>query len=271
MKIAMIQITSVLEPKANLEKIQAYINQAKNEMAIEAVFLPEVFYSMSNGEEPTPYLVDKNNEHYRNIQNLAKKNNVYLLGGTAASINSDREKVLNRNYNFDPDGNELTFYDKIHLFRVDLSRHESKTIIDEALVYQAGSKAKVLEIEKWKIGLSICFDLRFPELYRHYFVNGANLLTISSAFTIPTGKAHWETLVRARAIENQSYVVATNQFGIHNEKIKTYGHSLIVDPWGEVLVDLGEKEGVAVCELSLSQVEKVRKRLEVSPKLRSLL
>jgi predicted amidohydrolase len=107
-------------------------------------------------------------------------------------------------------------------------------------------------------------------LYRHYFLKGANLLTVASAFTVPTGMAHWETLLRARAIENQSYVVACNQYGTHNDKIKTYGHSLVISPWGKVLVDLGEGEGVATIELELSEVEKVRSRLYVKPTLMNL-
>ena len=270
MKVALIQITSTLDPQVNLEKIQQLIDEAKQEMDVEAVFLPEVFYSMSSGNEATPYLVSKDNEHYKNIQNLAKRNNVYLLGATAATANPDGEKVINRNYNFDPTGIELTHYDKMHLFSVDLSAHESKTVLDEGRVYQCGNEPKLLDINEWRIGLGICFDLRFPELYRHYFDQGANLLTVASAFTVPTGKAHWEVLVRARAIENQSYVIAANQWGDHNEKIKTYGHSLIVDPWGVVLADLGEKEGFAVCEILISEVDKVRARLNVKSKFKSI-
>jgi len=267
MKIAIIQLCSALEPEANLSKIQKFIDEAKSQMDIEAVFLPEVFYSMSNGVEPTPHLVEKGNDHYNKIRQLAIKNKVYLLGGTAATKNHNGAKVLNRNYNFSPMGVELTSYDKMHLFSVDLSETESKTVIDESMVYASGDKPQTLDIGPWKMGLSICFDLRFPELYRSYFDKGVNLITISSAFTVPTGKAHWEVLNRARAIENQSYVVATNQWGDHNEKIKTYGHSLLINPWGEVLIDLGEKEGVATFELDISEVEKVRKRMNVKPNI----
>ena len=270
MKIAAIQLCSALEPKANLDKIQKFIDEARAESAIEAVFLPEVFYSMSDGTEATPYLVEKDNEHYKNIQNIAIKNNVYLIGGTAATVAPNTHKVFNRTYNFAPDGSELTNYDKMHLFSVDLSRHSSKTVIDEGIVYQCGNEPKLLELNEWKIGLGICFDLRFPELFRHYFTQGANLMTMASAFTVPTGKAHWETLVRARAIENQSYVVAVDQWGEHNEKIKTYGHTMIVSPWGEIIAKAGEGEGYILAELDINEVEKVKGRLDVRPKLREI-
>ena len=270
MKITAIQLCSALEPQSNLDKIQGFIDQAKNESDIEAVFLPEVFYSMSDGTEATPYLVEKDNEHYKNIQNLVKANNVYLIGGTAATVAPDSEKVFNRTYNFGPDGSELTNYDKMHLFSVDLSRHTSKTVIDEGIVYQCGNEPKLLEIQDWKVGLGVCFDLRFPELYRHYYTQGANIMTVASAFTVPTGKAHWETLVRARAIENQAYVVDVDQWGNHNDKIKTYGHSLIVSPWGEIIADAGEGEGFILADLDLQEVEKVKNRLDISPKMRTI-
>ena len=127
----------------------------------------------------------------------------------------------------------------------------------------------MIEIEGFKLGLSICFDLRFPELFRSYSSQGATVLSISSAFTVPTGKAHWHTLVRARAIENQCYVIASAQWGKHNEKMSTFGHSLIVDPWGEILADAEEGEKIIFGELSLDKIKSVRERLDVlrNPKL----
>jgi predicted amidohydrolase len=121
--------------------------------------------------------------------------------------------------------------------------------VDEGKLYQKGAEEKIIQVKDLKIGLSICFDLRYPQMYQNYAKAGANLLTISSAFTVPTGKAHWHTLVRARAIENQCFVVASAQWGVHNEKVTTFGHSLVVDPWGEVLLDLGEGEKIQVVDL----------------------
>jgi predicted amidohydrolase len=204
MKIGVIQLESVLDPAVNLSVIRNFLTEAKSQNA-EAVFLPEVFYSMSDGTKPTPYLVDGKNEHYEAIRKLAIDSGLYILGGSAATLMNG--KVMNRSYNFAPDGTELMTYDKINLFAVDLSKHPSNTVVDEARVYTAGNTPKILELNEFKIGLSICFDLRFPELFRSYSHQGANVLSISSAFTVPTGKAHWHTLVRARAIENQCYVV----------------------------------------------------------------
>jgi predicted amidohydrolase len=260
MKVGVIQLQSVLDPQINLAKIREFLEVAKSEK-VKAVFLPEVFYSMSDGTKPTPYLVQQNNEHYQAIQSLAKDSGLYILGGSAATLIQD--KVMNRSYNFDPKGIEIAYYDKMNLFSCDLSKHPSNQIIDEGRVYTPGNLPQLIDVEEFKIGLSICFDLRFPELFRSYSFAGANLLSISSAFTVPTGKAHWHTLVRARAIENQCYVIASAQWGKHNEKMSTFGHSLIVDPWGEVLADAGEGEKIIFAELSHERIQSVRERLNV--------
>lgn len=266
MKVGVIQLQSVLDPQVNLATIRKFLDVAKAENA-QAVFLPEVFYSISDGTKPTPYLIDGHNEHYEAIRSLAKDSGLYILGGSAATNNAG--KVMNRSYNFDPKGNELSHYDKMNLFACDLSKHPSNQIIDEGKVYTHGNKPQMIEVEGFKIGLSICFDLRFPELFRSYSSQGANVLSISSAFTVPTGKAHWHTLVRARAIENQSYVIASAQWGKHNEKLSTFGHSLVVDPWGEVLADAEEGEKIVFAELNLDRIKSVRERLDVlrNPKL----
>ena len=266
MKIGVIQLESVLDPAVNLSVIRKFLAEAKSQNA-EAVFLPEVFYSMSDGTKPTPYLVDGHNEHYTAIKNLAIESGLYILGGSAATLLNG--KVMNRSFNFAPDGTDLMTYDKMNLFAVDLSKHPSNTVVDEARVYTAGNTPRILELNDFKIGLSICFDLRFPELFRSYSHQGANVLSISSAFTVPTGKAHWHTLVRARAIENQCYVIASAQWGKHNDKLSTFGHSLIVDPWGEIIADAGDGVKIIYGELSLEKLEAVRARLNVlrNPKL----
>ena len=260
MKIGVIQVQSLLDPAHNMGKIREFLEMAKRESA-QAVFLPEVFYSMSDGTRPTPYLIEEGNEHFRAIQKLATDFNMYILGGSAATLKEG--KVLNRAYNFSPNGELIGFYDKMNLFSCDLSKHPSNQIIDEGKVYTAGNKPLLINVNDFKIGVSICFDLRFPELFRWYSSQGANVLSISSAFTVPTGKAHWHTLVRARAIENQSYVIASAQWGKHNEKMSTFGHSLVVDPWGEVLADAGEGEKIVFAELSQEKILHVRERLNV--------
>jgi predicted amidohydrolase len=260
MKIGVVQIQSVLDPEENLKKIRQFLQLAKSEEA-KAVFLPEVFYSMSDGLVPTPYVIQGEDHHFRAIRDLALSSGLYILGGSAATLVEG--KILNRSYNFSPDGELIDCYDKMNLFSCDLSKHPSNTVIDEGRIYSAGSLPKLIDVADFKLGLSICFDLRFPELFRWYSYQGANVLSVSSAFTVPTGKAHWHTLLRARAIENQCYVVASAQWGKHNERISTYGHSLIVDPWGEVLVDAGEGEKIIFADLDLNKLEQVRSRLNV--------
>lgn len=260
MKIGVIQLESKLDPEINLKTIRQFLAQAKSEKA-EAIFLPEVFYSLSDGQTPTPYLVENHNQHYQNIKNLAKDSGLFVLGGSAATLING--KIYNRNFNFAPDGTELEFYDKTHLFACDLSRDPSKKIVDEGIIYSAGNELKMLKFGEFTLGLAICFDLRFPEMFREYFRRGANVLTISAAFTVPTGKAHWHVLQRARAIENQSYVIASGQWGTHNEKIKTFGHSLIIDPWGEVLADAEEGEKIIFADISMERIKEVRSRLNV--------
>ncbi len=252
MKIAVIQLTSVLDYKKNLETIDRLIVEGKKQGA-EAFFLPEVFYSMSDGNTSTPYLIEENNEHYKNIQSISIKHNVALIGGSAATLLNG--KVVNRAFNFDGEGTDLGFYDKIHLFACDLPDKK----LSEGKTYTPGKEYKLINYKGIKIGLGICFDLRFSEQALFYRNHGAKILTYPAAFTVPTGKAHWHTLLKARAIENQIFVVASGQWGFHNEKIQTYGHSLVIDPWGEVLIDLKEGEGVGVCELDFSRIEFIQK------------
>lgn len=251
MKIAVVQLTSVLDYKVNIEKIRGFLAEAKAQGA-EAAFLPEVFYSMSDGVNPTPYLIEPGNEHYTNIKKLATDFQMALIGGSAATNHNGN--VVNRAYNFDKHGNDLGHYDKINLFACDLPNKK----ISEANNYSAGSDYKIVEFNSVKIGLGICFDMRFSELSLHYRMQGAKILTFPAAFTVPTGKAHWHTLLRARAIENQCFVIASAQWGHHNEKMQTYGHSLVVDPWGDIILDLEEGEKVGVVSLDFPKIELIR-------------
>lgn len=250
-RVGVIQITSVQDYQTNLNKIQKLIEEGKFQGA-QFFFLPEVFYSMGEGLAPTQYIVEKNNEHYRNIQNLARENEVYLIGGSAATRVDG--KIVNRAYNFDPKGNNLGEYDKIHLFACNLKEKQ----IYESKNYSAGNQTCMITAGGLKVGINICFDLRFCEQSAHYRKMGAHVLTYASAFTVPTGRAHWHTLLRARAIENQCFVIASAQWGIHNERTQTFGHSLVIDPWGEILLDLGEGEKVEVVTLDLSKIDLIR-------------
>ncbi len=259
MKIAVIQITSVLNFKENLKQINSIIIQAKKEHQIKYFFLPEMFYSMSNCIDVTPYLVENKNEHYQNIQALAVDNNVHIIGGTAATKENDR--IYNRTYSFDPQGVEYPYYDKINLFSI----NSTKQVIDESQLYSRGDKIIDFKLaEDWHVGLSICFDLRFSSHYRELYRRNCNIITVSSAFTIPTGKAHWEVLLRSRAIESQSYIIAADQVGINNERISTYGYSMIINPWGEVIASAKDEVGYIFAELDLEFVKKVRSRINMA-------
>lgn len=251
MKIAVIQLTSDLDYKKNLETIKGLLKDAVAGGA-EAAFLPEVFYSMSDGITPTPYLVEGKNEHYLEIQKLATEFNIALVGGSAATLHNG--KVVNRAFNFDKNGKYLGHYDKINLFACDLPNKK----ISEAKNYTAGKDYKIVDLDSHKIGLGICFDMRFSEMGLHYRMNGAEIITYPAAFTVPTGKAHWHTLLRARAIENQCFVIAAAQWGHHNDKIQTYGHSLVVDPWGDILLDLEDGVKVGVVNLDFSKIDLIR-------------
>lgn len=252
MKIAVLQLTSVLDYKANLETIRGLLKEAKAQGA-EAFFMPEVFYSMSDGITPTPYLVAEGNEYYKEIQKLSTDFQMAQIGGSAATLLNG--KVVNRAYNFDKNGNDLGHYDKINLFACDLPDKK----ISEAKNYTAGSEYKMVEYNSIKVGLGICFDMRFSEMALHYRMKGAEILTFPAAFTVPTGRAHWHTLLRARAIENQCFVVAAAQWGHHNDRMQTYGHSIVIDPWGDILLDLKEGVGVGVVELDFSRIDLIRK------------
>jgi predicted amidohydrolase len=264
MKVAVVQISSVLDYNINLNKIENYLSEIVSS-GVDKVFLPECYYSMSNGNDITPHYItmEADNEHFQRIINLAKKYQVYLLGGSVVCKIADQ--YYNRAISISPDGEILNIYDKIHLFACSFS--DKSRSLDERKMYTMGKKPEVFQLEQFKIGMSICFDLRFPELYRYYQTQNCDLISISSAFTYPTGKAHWEALVRSRAIETQAFVVATNQWGEHNEKMFSYGHSLVVDPWGEVLLDLGEKESFGIVDLDISKIQKVRETMDINPQV----
>lgn len=254
MKIGVIQLTSLLDAQHNLNVIENLILEGKKSGA-DIFFLPECFLSMSDGSAPTPHLVEKNNQWYKKIQELASKHQVALIGGSAATVNpANPEKVINRAYNFDQTGKDLGSYDKIHLFACDLPNKK----ISEGRIYAEGNESKVIEVNNVLVGMNICFDLRFSEMALAYRQLGCQILTYASAFTVPTGRAHWHTLLRARAIESQCFVVASAQWGHHNDKIQTFGHSLVIDPWGDILLDLQDGEKVGVVDLNLERITEVR-------------
>jgi nitrilase len=260
LNIASIQMVSTPDIEVNLETASSFITQAANAGAQLAV-LPEYFCLM--GLKDTDKV--RARESYRNgpIQErlcaIAKENNIYLIAGTIPLEASDPQKVLNTTLVFDPQGQNIGRYDKIHLFdfQTETERYqESETI-------EAGNAPGLLNInidgQEWVLGLSICYDLRFPELYRA--LGQVDCHVIPAAFTFTTGKDHWEILLRARAIENQCYVLASAQGGTHLNQRRTWGHSMLIDPWGEVLADLPEGEGFISGVLCKDKLNDVRSKL----------
>ena len=189
---------------------------------------------------------------------LAAKHAVHILIGSLAVLGDDG-KALNRSYLIAPDGDILARYDKIHLFDVTLSKTE---VYKESNVYSGGKKAVSAMVGDAKVGLSICYDVRFAGLYRAYAQSGAKLLTVPAAFTVPTGKAHWEALLRARAIETGSFVIAPAQGGTHEDGRSTWGRSMIVGPWGDVIAKLDhDKPGFICADIDLTAVNDARRKV----------
>lgn len=196
-------------------------------------------------------------ESVRRFSALARELGLWLNIGSLA-LKGDGEKLINRSLLFAPDGSVAARYDKIHLFDVDLPTGER---LRESEAYEAGRAAVLAETPLARIGLTICYDMRFPHLFRALAEKGAKLFTVPSAFTVPTGQAHWHVLLRARAIETGSFVLAAAQGGAHESGRETYGHSLIVSPWGQVLAEGGTEPGVILADLDLSEVDRARARI----------
>jgi nitrilase len=195
------------------------------------------------------------------LAQTARELGLWIVGGTLPLSTADG-RVRNSSLVFDPSGACVARYDKIHLFRFDNGTES----FDEARVLQHGAEPTLFDMtardgRPWRVGMSVCYDMRFPELYRHYAAQGADILLTPAAFTYPTGQAHWELLLRARAVENQAFVVAPAQGGVHESGRRTWGHSMLVDPWGQVMASHAEGEAVVVAELDAQRPAAVRQQL----------
>ncbi|RVT69892.1 carbon-nitrogen hydrolase family protein [Agrobacterium sp. CNPSo 2736] len=190
---------------------------------------------------------------------LAKEANIWLhTGSTPLRTDANEPRFVNRSHLIAPDGSIVARYDKIHLFDVALA---DGVIRRESDRYAPGTEAVLAQTPWGPLGLTVCYDLRFPHLFRDYAKRGARIMLVPSAFTVPTGRAHWEILLRARAIENGAFIVAAAQAGRHDDGRETWGHSLIIDPWGDVVADLGTEPGIFVHDLDLTHVESARRQI----------
>jgi deaminated glutathione amidase len=258
LRVGLVQLRSGREPAANLDSAAALIREAAREGA-RYVQTPEVTNIM---ELDRKVLFEKLQEEGNDatlaaLRQLARELGITLHIGSLALKVSDA-KAVNRGFVIDPDGEITGRYDKIHMFDVDLGNGESYR---ESNAYRPGERAVLTDVDGIRLGMTICYDLRFPSLYRALAEGGAKVLTVPSAFTRPTGEAHWHILLRARAIENGAYVLAAAQGGRHENGRDTYGHSLVVDPWGRVIAEGGTDPGVILAEIDMAEVAAARARV----------
>ena len=263
--IAAIQLNSQPDLKINMDLCKNSIFEAAGKGA-DLVALPENFAFMGN--EWDKYLQGDRiaDAVLKYIPKWSKEAGIYIMAG-GFPVRADSGKVYNRSIITDPGGNIITQYDKIHLFDVTLSKDE---VYRESDTVEAGRHEPVVcdiiltkngQTHTFSAGLTICYDLRFPELYRLLADKGADFIFVPSAFTQPTGKAHWEVMLRSRAIENTLYIVAPAQTGLHGDKRKTYGHSMIIDPWGKIIQECGSEPEIILAEIDPSVTQDIRRKL----------
>ncbi len=257
-KIGVVQMASGPNVSANLLEAERLIRQAVDEGA-ELVILPENFACI--GQDDRDQLAIREPEGNGPLQDFlsrsARQLGIWLVGGTIPLAASDPDKARAACLVFDDRGERVARYDKIHLFDVNLPGSDER--YRESALIEPGSLPVVIETPFGFLGLAVCYDLRFPELFRRLVDEGAEILAIPSAFTAVTGKAHWESLVRARAIENLAYVAAAAQGGFHVNGRETHGHSLIIDPWGTILAQIARGAGVACASLDREFLDSVRR------------
>jgi predicted amidohydrolase len=258
-RIALFQSRTGIEPGENAAALVHAVQQAAAGGAT-MLFTPEMsgLLDRDGARAASKLRREEEDEVLSACQAAAAAHGIWLHLGSLAVRNSG-DRLSNRGFVIDPGGSIRARYDKIHLFDVDLPTGESWR---ESSVYRPGSGAAVVDgTPAGTLGLSICYDLRFPDLFARLAEAGARTVAVPAAFTVPTGRAHWQVLLRARAIEAALFVVAAAQCGRHADGRETYGHSLVVDPWGEVLLDMGEELGVGFADLDLAKVDDVRSRI----------
>jgi len=262
-KLSAIQLCSRPDVTENLTLIDQLLSDlVKDEEHL--VLLPEccLFFGGRDAEQLSlAKQTAANSSLEQELKALAAKHQVYLVGGTIPLLSANGDKFTNSSCVFTPEGNKVAQYDKIHLFDVNVEDSEKRYY--ESKYTQAGRTTQVVGTNFAQLGLSVCYDIRFPELYRQLRQQGADIITVPSAFTRVTGKAHWQALLQARAIENQVYIIAAAQEGVHANGRETWGHSMIISPWGEILACLEQGAGVISAEFCKTQVDRVRTSMPV--------
>lgn len=255
--VAAVQLQSQDNVSQNLEECARLVSTARRAGA-ELVVLPENFAYF--GADDTKQAVaerlgDPAGKIQRALSEMARAGELYLVAGGFPEASAVASRPYNTALVYGPKGELVTSYRKIHLFDVAL---QEGTTLSESSGTTAGDSVVTFDVGAFRVGLSICYDLRFPELYRALVTRGANVLLVPAAFTLHTGKDHWHALLRARAIESQSYVIAAAQWGKHPRGRTTYGHSLVVDPWGAVIAEASDRVGVVSASLDLAYLQQVR-------------
>jgi predicted amidohydrolase len=265
LRVACVQLTAGPDKAANLEKAERLVARAVS-LGAELVVLPEKWNLVGDSEtlHEGAELLERG-ESVQAMAAWAKEHGVVLIGGSIAERREGREKLSNTSLVFDSRGDLVARYRKLHLFDVEVAGQ----VYRESEAEEPGDEVVVTDVGGWKIGLTVCYDLRFPELYRWLALAGAELVTVPANFTLRTGMAHWHVLLRARAIENAFYVAAPGQLGEPMAGRPSYGHSLVVDPWGTVVAEAPDSETVVVAELERSRIYEVRSRLPVLAQRRS--
>jgi predicted amidohydrolase len=254
---AAVQMVATNDKAANLKEAERWIREAASRGA-KIVALPEVFNWRGSKKIEREYAEPIPGPTSKAMATLATELGITLMAGSILEAIPGSEKSYNTSLLFDPSGKLLASYRKIHLFDVDLA---NGVALRESDTRAHGGQVAVGRDELCTMGLSVCYDLRFPELYRGLAQQGAQIIFVPAAFTAYTGAAHWEPLLRARAIENQAYVIAPGQFGQSTSSFETHGHTMIVDPWGKILAELADGPGVISAEIDLDHLEKVRSEL----------
>ena len=253
---AAVQMTASSSKEENVAKAESFVRLAA-ERGASIIVLPEVFAWRGPRAEEPAQIESIPGPTSERLRELARRHGIYLLAGSFLE-KSDENRAYNTSLLLSPTGEILAHYRKIHLFDVDIP---GQVRVKESDTKKPGQEVVASNTPLGVFGLSVCYDLRFPELYRQLAQQGAEVIFVPSAFTFPTGAAHWEPLLRARAIENQTYVIAPNQIGKNTHGFADYGNSMIIDPWGKVIARAADKECLITAEIDRDYLEKVRKEL----------
>jgi len=264
--VAVVQMTSTKDVGRNVETALELIEKASS-MGADLIGLPENWMQIRDNDDPVPEPCSLDGGPIGELREICRQRKLTLVAGTVAQPGPDN-KIFNTCPVIGPDGEIIGVYRKIHLFDVfikDGADHQESRIVEP------GDETVILNTVLGKIGLSVCYDLRFPELYRQLALGGARIIFVPAAFTMYTGKDHWQTLLRARAIENLAFVAAPAQFGRHTDKRQSYGKSMIVDPWGTVLATAPDMECVVTAEIDFSAQDSIREKLPALEHIRPWL